>query len=61
MGTAVVFGMLIATVVGLFIIPGLYAWTQRWSFGKKPKERRETPRSAVPEEPALAAKSTSAH
>jgi len=61
MGTAVVFGMLIATVVGLFIIPGLYAWTQRWSFGKKSKERRDAPRSAAPEEPALAVKSTSAH
>jgi HAE1 family hydrophobic/amphiphilic exporter-1 len=61
MGTAVVFGMLLATVVGLFIIPGLYAWTQRWSFGKKAKERRAAPRSAAREEPALATKSTSAH
>jgi hypothetical protein len=55
--------MLMATVVGLFIIPGLFAWTQRWSFGKKDKERRGTPRSAeaAPEEPGLAAKATSAH
>jgi HAE1 family hydrophobic/amphiphilic exporter-1 len=60
MGTAVVFGMLIATAVGLFIIPGLYAWTQRWSFGKKGQERRGAPRMSAPEEPALAAKS-SAH
>jgi HAE1 family hydrophobic/amphiphilic exporter-1 len=59
MGTAVVFGMLVATVIGLFIIPGLFAWTQNWKFGKK--ERRAAPRSAAPEEPALAAKSRSAH
>ncbi|HJS42911.1 MAG TPA: multidrug efflux RND transporter permease subunit [Gemmatimonadales bacterium] len=57
MGTAVVFGMLIATVVGLFIIPGLFAWTQRWSFGKN---RRKTERGPAPAEPALAAKATSA-
>ena len=57
MGTAVVFGMLIATVIGLFIIPGLYAWTQRWGFGKKKKEATE--KAAAPA-PALA-KAPSAH
>ncbi|HET9383755.1 MAG TPA: multidrug efflux RND transporter permease subunit [Gemmatimonadales bacterium] len=62
MGTAVVFGMLVATVIGLFIIPGLFAWTQRWSFGKKASgERRGAPRATAPEEPALATKSTGAH
>ncbi|HWC72996.1 MAG TPA: multidrug efflux RND transporter permease subunit [Gemmatimonadales bacterium] len=61
MGTAVVFGMLVATVVGLFIIPGLFAWTQRWSFGKKSTERRAAERPPAPAEPALAAKTTSAH
>ena len=61
MGTAVVFGMLIATVVGLFIIPGLFAWTQRWSFGKKKTDRRVSERSPAPAEPALASKATSPH
>jgi hydrophobic/amphiphilic exporter-1 (mainly G- bacteria), HAE1 family len=61
MGTAVVFGMLIATVVGLFIIPGLFAWTQRWSFGKKASDRRASERPQAPAEPALASKATSAH
>jgi HAE1 family hydrophobic/amphiphilic exporter-1 len=63
MGTAVVFGMLVATFVGLFIIPGLFAWTQRWSFGKKaPGEKAEQVKAApaLPE-PAFAAKATSAH
>ena len=60
MGTAVVFGMLVATLIGLFIIPGLFKWTQSWRFGKKGAERRGTPRGAAPEEPALA-KAKSAH
>jgi len=60
MGTAVVFGMLIATVVGLFIIPGLYAWTQRWSFGKKAPKAKAAETTPAPAEPALAAKATSA-
>jgi HAE1 family hydrophobic/amphiphilic exporter-1 len=58
MGTAVVFGMLLATVVGLFIIPGLYAWTQRWSFGKKSAEAKAVGKAPVPA-PALAAKAPS--
>ena len=61
MGTAVVFGMLLATIVGLLIIPGLFAWTQRWSFGKKSAERRAAERAPGPPEPALATKAKSAH
>ena len=61
MGTAVVFGMLVATVVGLFIIPGLFAWTQRWSFGKKAPHEKAPQKTPAPAEPALAAKATSAH
>jgi len=60
MGTAVVFGMLIATIVGLFIIPGLFAWTQRWSFGKKKTADEKAVKDAAPAEPALAAKATGA-
>jgi HAE1 family hydrophobic/amphiphilic exporter-1 len=59
MGTAVVFGMLVATVIGLFIIPGLFAWTQRWGFGKKKTADEKSAKSAAPAEPALAAKATS--
>jgi HAE1 family hydrophobic/amphiphilic exporter-1 len=58
MGTAVVFGMLIATVVGIFIVPGLYAWTERWSFGKKKApEKAQAPAPA----PAVAAKASTGH
>jgi hypothetical protein len=59
MGTAVVFGMLIATIVGLLIIPGLYAWTQRWSFGKKAAAEKAAKGPAA--EPALAAKAPAGH
>ncbi|MGH9262296.1 MAG: efflux RND transporter permease subunit, partial [Acidimicrobiales bacterium] len=34
MGTAVVWGMLVATVIGVFLIPGLFALTERRLFGK---------------------------
>jgi hydrophobic/amphiphilic exporter-1 (mainly G- bacteria), HAE1 family len=37
MGTAVFSGMLVATVVGVFLIPGLFAMVERMKFGKKPK------------------------
>src|SRR5262249_31576034 len=60
MGTAVVFGMLVATVVGLFIIPGLFAWTQRWGFGKKAAAEKGA-KTPAPAQPALAAKATSPH
>jgi HAE1 family hydrophobic/amphiphilic exporter-1 len=53
MGTAVVFGMLVATIIGLFIIPGLFAWTQRWGFGKKKAEEKAAKPAPAP---ALAAK-----
>jgi len=58
MGTAVVWGMSIATAVGVFIVPALFAWTESWTFGKKKPARDE--RGTVPE-PALAAKTPSAH
>jgi HAE1 family hydrophobic/amphiphilic exporter-1 len=35
MGTAVFAGMLVATVVGVFLIPGLYAMVERMGFRKK--------------------------
>jgi HAE1 family hydrophobic/amphiphilic exporter-1 len=38
MGTAVFAGMLVATLVGVFLIPGLFAMVERIKFGKK-KER----------------------
>jgi hypothetical protein len=50
--------MLIATVVGIFIVPGLYAWTERWSFGKKKApEKAQAPAPA----PAGAAKASTGH
>ena len=42
MGTAVFSGMLVATVVGVFLIPGLFAMVERMGFRKKPQ------RAAVP-------------
>jgi HAE1 family hydrophobic/amphiphilic exporter-1 len=55
MGTAVFAGMLVATVVGVFLIPGLFAMVERIGFGKK-KEAKVTPTPA----PAAAA-SAGAH
>ena len=57
MGTAVVFGMLVATMIGLFIIPGLFKWTQSWRFGKKKKEATEKAAAPAP----VLAKAPSAH
>src|SRR3954470_21021839 len=37
MGTAVFWGMLVATIVGVFIIPGLFAMVERMGFRKKAK------------------------
>ena len=37
MGTAVFAGMLVATVVGVFVIPGLFAMVERIKIGKKTK------------------------
>ena len=55
MGTAVFSGMLVATVVGVFVIPGLFAMVERIGFGKK-KEAKVVPAPA----PAAAA-SAGAH
>jgi HAE1 family hydrophobic/amphiphilic exporter-1 len=51
MGTAVVWGMLIATVIGVFLVPGLFAFTETFRvFGRKKKEAE-----TVRVEPATAA------
>jgi multidrug efflux pump len=55
MGTAVFWGMLIATLVGVFLIPGLFAMVERIGLGKK-KEAKVVPAPA----PAAAA-SAGAH
>jgi HAE1 family hydrophobic/amphiphilic exporter-1 len=47
MGTAVFWGMLLCTVVGVFIIPGLFAMMERIGFKKKAQ-------SPAPEQPAPA-------
>jgi HAE1 family hydrophobic/amphiphilic exporter-1 len=46
MGTAVFSGMLLATVVGVFIIPGLFAMVERIGFRKKEKEAVPAPEPA---------------
>jgi multidrug efflux pump subunit AcrB len=52
MGTAVVFGMAVATLVGIFLIPVCYVFVQSISeFGRKP----------TPVVPAPAPESASAH
>jgi hydrophobic/amphiphilic exporter-1 (mainly G- bacteria), HAE1 family len=56
MGTAVFWGMLVATVVGVFVIPGLFAMVERIGFGKKKEEEKVVPAPA----PAAAA-SAGAH
>jgi HAE1 family hydrophobic/amphiphilic exporter-1/multidrug efflux pump len=49
MGTGVVFGMTVATVIGLFIIPVCYVFVQRLSErGKKPKTVDTTPPAISP-------------
>jgi Cu/Ag efflux pump CusA len=50
MGTGVVFGMTIATAVGLFIIPVCYVFVQRIvEHRKKPEEVAAFPAGAIPE------------
>jgi HAE1 family hydrophobic/amphiphilic exporter-1 len=56
MGTAVFSGMLVATVVGVFVIPGLFAMVERIGVGKKKEEEKVVPAPA----PAAAA-SAGAH
>ncbi len=46
MGTAVFFGMLIATFMGVFLIPGNFAFVE--GLGRKKGERVEVPAAAVP-------------
>jgi hypothetical protein len=41
MGTAVVFGMLFATMIGIFVIPVFYVIIQRISERKRPFRREE--------------------
>jgi HAE1 family hydrophobic/amphiphilic exporter-1 len=41
MGSAVFWGMLVSTAVGVFIIPGLYVFMEK--FSKGPKKAPETP------------------
>jgi len=54
MGTAVFAGMLVATVVGVFIIPGLFTMVERIGFKKK-KEKVPTAKAArEPAQPASA-------
>jgi HAE1 family hydrophobic/amphiphilic exporter-1 len=56
MGTAVFSGMLVATVVGVFVIPGLFAMVERIGVGKKKEGEKVVPAPA----PAAAA-SAGAH
>ena len=61
MGTAVFSGMLVATVVGVFLIPGLFAMVERMTFGKK-KQPAVVPSGlgvAQPVAPAPAARAAS--
>ncbi|HVQ45410.1 MAG TPA: multidrug efflux RND transporter permease subunit [Gemmatimonadales bacterium] len=60
MGTAVFWGMLIATIVGVFIIPGLFAMVERIGFGKKVKVP-PPPDTALPEPVHPAAVSAGGH
>jgi len=47
LGTAVVFGMLAATVIGIYFIPAFYVWLQRLAERKWPfREERGVPPSA---------------
>ena len=55
MGTAVFSGMLVATVVGVFVIPGLFAMVERIGVGKKKEEK------VVPAPAPAAAASAGAH
>jgi HAE1 family hydrophobic/amphiphilic exporter-1 len=46
MGTGVFFGMLVATALGVFIIPGNYTFIE--SLGRKRKKAKESPPESVP-------------
>jgi hypothetical protein len=47
MGTAVFWGMLFATLAGVFIIPGLYVFTEKLS-----RKGRKVPQELPPPTPA---------
>jgi hypothetical protein len=51
MGTAVFFGMLVATVVGVFIYPALFVLVDRIASGRKPRKAAAAPpiQQAAPE------------
>ena len=55
MGTAVVFGMLVATLVGVFFIPVFYVLLQRLSERKWPLGRGRATRHPRARKPAVAA------
>jgi HAE1 family hydrophobic/amphiphilic exporter-1 len=46
MGTAVFWGMLVATVVGVFVIPGLFAMVERIRIGRRKEKVAEVPEPA---------------
>jgi multidrug efflux pump subunit AcrB len=48
MGTGVVFGMGIATVVGLFLIPVCYVFVQRFTDRRQPDPAPAIPAAEVP-------------
>jgi HAE1 family hydrophobic/amphiphilic exporter-1 len=54
MGTAVFAGMLVATVVGVFIIPGLFTMVERMGFKKKKEKVPTTEAAREPAQPASA-------
>jgi HAE1 family hydrophobic/amphiphilic exporter-1 len=54
MGTAVFAGMLVATVVGVFIIPGLFTMVERIGFKKKKEKVPTTEAAREPAQPASA-------
>ena len=51
MGSAVFFGMLVATALGVFLIPGNYAFVQQLGGRKKPEPKPE----ALPKTPSAEA------
>ena len=53
MGTAVVFGMTVATVIGVFIIPACYAFVMRLSSRKKkPSNEQQDQEKPAPSTPS---------
>jgi hypothetical protein len=50
MGTAVFWGMLVATALGVFLIPGNFAFVQ--GLGKSKKSKSEAPPAPLAEVPA---------